>query len=293
MDLPAGISRDVEAAHGSRSHITSVNAVHGGCITPVARIDFDDGTTAFLKWSEAAAVPTDFFREEAHSLRVLAATETIRTPAVLGEGNTWLLLEWLEAGRPDASTWRDLGCNLARMHKEQNESFGWKRNNWIGSLPQSNSSHDRWADFWRQERISPQWSRARASGFFQEEDERLLDRVMRSLDDLLAPGDADGPSLLHGDLWNGNVHVLSSGVAALIDPSCYCGHREVDLAMAALFGGFTADFFREYERTWPLASGWQRRRHAYQLYYLLVHVNLFGASYVTGVRSALHGALRD
>ena len=293
MDLPAGISREVEDTHPGRSRITSAQAVHGGCITPVARIQFNDGTSAFLKWSEAAGVPTDFFREEAHSLRALAATGTVRTPAVLGEGSAWLLLEWLEPGRAEALTWQDLGRNLARMHKKQTESFGWKRDNWIGSLPQSNSRHDRWADFWRHERISPQWSRARASGFLTEENERLLDRVMRSLDDLLAPGDVDGPSLLHGDLWNGNVLVLSGGVAALIDPSSYRGHREVDLAMAALFGGFTADFFREYERTWPLTPGWQRRRHVYQLYYLLVHVNLFGMSYVTGVRSALHGALRD
>ncbi len=119
-------------------------------------------------------------------------------------------------------------------------------------------------------------------------DERAFRRLCAAMPDTLAAGDADGPSLLHGDLWGGNVHVMADGAAALIDPSTYYGHREVDLAMAGLFGGFPHEFFDAYEEAWPLEPGYDNeRRDLYQLYYLLVHVNLFGAGYTGGVRRVL------
>jgi fructosamine-3-kinase len=168
------------------------------------------------------------------------------------------------------------------------DAFGWAADNFIGSLPQANSACVRWPQFWAEQRLFPQWERARRSGHFDAADGRAFRRLLARLDDLLAPGDADGPSLLHGDLWGGNVHVISGGEAALIDPSTYHGHREVDLAMAELFGGFGASFLPAYREAWPLAPGYDEARRAlYQLYYVLVHVNLFGAGYVAGTRRVL------
>jgi len=127
----------------------------------------------------------------------------------------------------------------------------------------------------------PQLERAYAGGYFAGPERRRFDRLLERLEEWLAPVAEEGPSLLHGDLWSGNVHVLASGEAALVDPSCYRGHREVDLAMTELFGGFGGGFRAAYEEAWPLLPGYaESRRAVYQLYYLLVHVNLFGDAYV-------------
>jgi fructosamine-3-kinase len=289
LDLPRRVGQAVEAAAGRT--IAGTHAVHGGCITPVRGLSFDDGSTAFLKWSDAGQMPAGFFRAEARSLTALAQTDSVRIPAVLGVADNWLLLEWLEPGSPGPADWGRLGVSLARMHRMQSREFGWHQDNWIGSLPQRNTRCRSWAAFWRDERIGPQWERARSGHVFDRSDERQMQQLLASFDGLLAAGDDDGPSLIHGDLWNGNAHGMADGEIALIDPSSAHAHREVDLAMAALFGGFGPDFFRSYEEAWPLADGWRQRRHAYQLYYLLVHVNLFGASYAGGARSAIRGAL--
>lgn len=291
MELPADVRNEVEAALGKGRFILRVQPIHGGCITPVARLDLRDSSSCFLKYAEPTIQPLGFFHAEAKSLRALTATRTVRIPEVLDVGDNWLLLEWLEPGRGSASTWSDLGRSMAALHRFRGEAFGWQHDNWIGSLPQANSRQDRWFLFWRDERLAPQWQRARESGFFTAHDDAMVHDLFAALADLLAAGDTDGPSLLHGDLWNGNTHIVATGEAAILDPSCYYGHREVDLAMASLFGGFSDDFFAAYNRAWPLAPGWRKRRHAYQLYYLLVHVNLFGASYVGGARSAIRASL--
>jgi fructosamine-3-kinase len=292
--LPAGIRTGVEVALSGPSprRIIAVQPIGGGCISPAARLDLDDGTHAFLKWADRDGVPDGFFDEERRSLRALEATGCIRTPAVLSTDDEWLLLEWLTPGHASPPTWTRLGRDLAAMHRTRGATFGWHADNWIGSLPQRNRTHDSWPDFWREERLLPQWTRARAAGHFAAGDETAFDRLSSRLEELLTPGNADGPSLLHGDLWGGNVHVMAGGDAALIDPSSAHGHREVDLAMAALFGGFKRAFFAAYEEAWPLAPGWPARRYAYQLYYLLVHVNLFGPSYVPGARSAIRLAAK-
>ncbi len=127
-------------------------------------------------------------------------------------------------------------------------------------------------------------------GLMGDSDQRRFDDLFDHLDELLAVGNDDGPSLLHGDLWGGNVHMTDDG-AAIIDPSVYHGHREVDLAMAELFGGFGPGFHAAYDRAWPLPPGYDPTRRAiYQLYYLLVHVNLFGGSYLGRTRSTLRTA---
>ncbi|MGH7553627.1 MAG: fructosamine kinase family protein, partial [Longimicrobiales bacterium] len=204
----------------------------------------------------------------------------------------WLLLEWLEPGRANTRTMPDLGNVLARAHHNRGEAFGWPTDNFIGSLPQGNDWMKSWPEFWRSRRLLPQLERAYAAGHFDARDRRRFDVLLERLEVALANAAGDGPSLLHGDLWSGNVHVMRDGSAALVDPSSYYGHREVDLAMAELFGGFDRAFFDAYREAWPVAEGYREvRRPIYQLYYLLVHVNHFGAGYVAGSKAAVEAAL--
>jgi fructosamine-3-kinase len=161
--------------------------------------------------------------------------------------------------------------------------------NFIGALPQRNEASGSWAEFWRARRLQPQLAMARDAGRLpgREVDwERLWDR----LPEVLAPAEQDGPSLLHGDLWGGNVLAAAAG-PALIDPAVYRGHREADLAMTELFGGFGDGFYAAYREAWPLLPGYATRRAVYQLWYLLVHVNLFGGDYVRQTSGVLQEAL--
>ncbi|MFG1691447.1 fructosamine kinase family protein, partial [Gemmatimonadota bacterium] len=164
--------------------------------------------------------------------------------------------------------------------------------NYIGALPQSNGPGTEWADFWRDERILPQVERARDAGHFPGRESEELDTLLEALPGILEGAGDDGPSLLHGDLWSGNVYPGPAGEPVLIDPSVYRGHREVDLAMSELFGGFPPSFYDAYHEAWPISPRYDAvRRDAYQLYYLLVHVNLFGFGYVGSSMSAVRRLL--
>ena len=274
--------------------IESLRPVGGGCISNTTRLRSTGGDDLFLKWS-ANEHPHGIFAEEAHALGVIEHTQTVRVPAVIAlqddaaNAARWLLLEWLEPGAASARTWSELGASLAAMHRVRADAPGWPRANFIGSLPQSNERARDWPDFWRTRRLEPQLRGARDAGRLDARDVARFDRLLAALDDVLAVAGAEGASLLHGDLWSGNVHLTRAG-AALVDPAAYYGHREVDLAMAELFGGFDPGFREGYEAAWPLQPGYaERRRAIYQLYYLLVHVNLFGGSY----RAQTVGVLRS
>ena len=293
--IPADVERGVVTAWGARlgrePRIAASAPVGGGCISPSVRLESAAGDIAFLKWGVPGDTPAGLFTAEARSLAALAAVGAIRVPEVLAaseQGAGWLLLEWLEPGRPAAGTWEALGRGLAALHGSRTRRYGAAADNFIGSLPQANGWLDGWAAFWGEHRLEPQLRRACAAGHFSPADRRRFDRLLQALPERLAGTEAEGASLLHGDLWSGNVHVTAGGTAALVDPSSYHGHREVDLAMSELFGGFQGDFYRAYAGAWPLLPGYDPlRRAVYQLYYLLVHVNLFGGGYVPTTLAAL------
>jgi protein-ribulosamine 3-kinase len=286
--LPDGVRRGVEDRLGAR--IVAVSPLGGGCVSPAARIDGSNGRSAFVKWMERA--PPGLFLEEAEGLRHLAlsAGDALRIPEVLGVGEEegdagWLLLEFVPRGEGAAADSLPfgvaLGRGLAALHAPLPDvGCGWDSDNWIGPLPQRNTPHPSWPDFWREERILPQLQRAREGGYFRGRDGDEWNALLGRLDDLLEGAADDGVSLLHGDLWSGNVYEAEGGEPVLIDPAVYRGHREVDLAMAELFGGFPPDFLPAYREAWPLEPEYGRmRRDVYQLYPLLVHVNLFGGGY--------------
>lgn len=275
-----------------------VDPVGGGCITETARLRTTAERSFFLKWTDSGDHPVGLFRAEADSLRTLAATGAVRVPQVIdvrdGDGGNgagvarWLLLEWLEPGAIAPHTWPSLGHSLAELHRQPHDAPGWPSDNFIGSLSQPNRAAADWPRFWRERRLLPQLDHALRTGLLADADRLRFDPLLEQLDEILAPAADDGISLLHGDLWSGNVHVTLSGDPALVDPASYYGHREVDIAMSQLFGGFDYLFYAAYEEAWPLHEGYERlRRPVYQLYYLLVHVNLFGTGYRARTLAAL------
>lgn len=303
MIVPTEVRSDVEAAiesfTGRPGRVVEASPVSGGSISSTARIRSVSGDSYFLKWS-GVDLPGALLAAEAEGLRELAAAGAVRVPEVLGlsgdtsargSGRPWLLLEWLEPGAPSSDAWQRLGREIAALHRSRSARFGAAGDNFIGSLPQDNRPTADWPEFWRDRRLEPQLVRAEQHGLLGDDDRRRFDELYDGLDDLLGPAADEGASLLHGDLWNGNVLVLDDGIPAVVDPSVYSGHREVDLAMAELFGGFEQGFHHAYRESWPLAPGYAPvRRAVYQLYYLLVHVNLFGGAYVSRTRHTLSEA---
>jgi fructosamine-3-kinase len=175
--------------------------------------------------------------------------------------------------------------SLAKLHEVKSDQYGLDHDNYIGSLAQSNTKHPDWKSFFITERIQPQLKLAMEKGLIDMEMIKQFESFFDHFDDLIPE---EPPALLHGDLWNGNYLVSNSGKAALIDPAVYFGHREMDLAMTKLFGGFDAEFYQAYNEKFPLKKGWEKRIPIHNLYPLLVHVNLFGSGYVSQIKLILN-----
>lgn len=283
--LPRPVLDEVAGTLGvSPDRLEVGSRVTGGCINNGARLDTPDGPR-FVKWR--ADAPPDAFSTEAEGLAALAEGE-VRVPRVDGVGSQWLLLEWVDEGRAGPDGWASLGEGLAGLHGVTPPvECGWTQDNYVGSLPQPNPPSASWPEFWVSVRLAPLLERGAAMGLLGPSERDALGAAFERIPDLV--GDAsrtDGPSLLHGDLWSGNVIFDPSGGPVLIDPAVYVGHREVDLAMTGLFGGFPRTFYEAYASRWPLQPGFDDRLPAYRLYPLLVHVLLFGRSYVPSLVEA-------
>ena len=278
----------IEAALAAK--IAKVAPVAGGDINEATRIELSDGRRAFVKTNLNA--PRGMFPAEARGLQWLGEANAVRLPqvyAVCRDDATgqaaYLVLEWIEPGRPAADFDERLGQSLAQLHLAQAPGFGFGSDNFIGSLPQSNKSEATWPDFFWKRRLEPQVKRAVDSRRLDPATLRTFEGLAQRLPDLF--GEAEPPARLHGDLWSGNLHVAASGTPCLIDPAVYGGHREMDLGMMRLFGGFSSRVFAAYAEAYPLAPGFEGRVALTQLYPLLVHVNLFGGGYARSVEQAL------
>ena len=281
------MSRDAVAARVGEAlgaPVAGVEPVSGGSINRALRVTLGDGRRLFVKHHPEA--PPGVFRAEAEGLAWLADAGALRTPAVLvvaDEGDArFLALEWIAPGPPDPE---GFGRGLAALHRAGADGFGWPCDNFIGPLPQRNDPvPGGWAGFYAERRLVPMAQRAVASG--------LPTRVLHDLERLRArlpglAGPPEPPARLHGDLWGGNAILAAEGGPVVVDPAVHGGHREVDLAMMRLFGGFPAAVFRAYEEVFPLAPGHEERVDLWQLYPLLVHVALFGGGYVRQAERAL------
>lgn len=258
----------------------------GGCISHSGKLTTQRGDF-FLKWNDAKKFP-GMFEAEARGLKLLKTPEVIDVPEVVafGEAGRWqfILMEFIEENSPTQTYWKDLGQQLASLHRCTSHAFGLDHDNYIGSLRQFNMPEDDWINFFIHRRLDFQLKLALSREKIDKTVARQFETLYKKLPDLLPK---EKPSLLHGDLWSGNLIANENGYPCLIDPAAYYGHREADIAFTKLFGGFSSQFYDSYQNFFPLQPGFKQRSEVYNLYPLLVHVNLFGGGYLSRVVSIL------
>ena len=282
----------VRQIYGPDTAIESRRSVGGGDINRAALLTLPGGRSVFLK--ENRPNLAGMFAAEAAGLEALAevggrsGAPPVPRPLAWGadSGCSFLMMEVLDTG--GGTDGAAFGRALAELHREgRSRSCGFESDNWIGSTPQPNQQTASWHDFFAGHRLMYQWELARSRGYGSGTTERQIQSLCRRLPELIPDVDSGRPSLLHGDLWGGNWMAGADGRAWLIDPAVYYGHREADLAMTRLFGGFPPGFHRGYEEAWPLEGAFDERVDIYNLYHLLNHLNLFGSSYWGGVARIL------
>ena len=279
--------------------------VAGGCIHSAWRLELDDGSLLFAKTARASALP--LLEAEADGLAALGLSAEgsgllLPRPRLLGRcgDQAVLVLDWLDIkGAASPPGWERLGRGLARLHRRSlagpcaevdrcDGTFGWSRDNVIGSTPQANGWMPDWSAFFRSRRLEPQLQLLERRGVRLRGSGELLEQV----EGWLAAHRPDAV-LVHGDLWSGNAALTAGGRGALFDPAVHRADREVDLAMAQLFGGFPGSFFEGYGQEWPLPPGHPARVRLYNLYHLLNHANLFGGGYVSQAQASVEALLAD
>ncbi|MFK5855698.1 MAG: fructosamine kinase family protein [Bacteroidota bacterium] len=286
MNLKTEIEKVLEKFVGSNVAIDAFMAVGGGSINETYKLTTDNDDF-FVKKNSASLYP-HMFENEATGLGILKEAGEIDIPDVVGNGEccgeSFLILKYIQSGVKTKSFWDVFGKQLAALHKHTDEKFGLDHDNYIGSLVQYNNKHDNWNDFFIQERLDKQVRFARNNGEIDKGTVVVFDRFYTKLENIFP---AEPPALLHGDLWGGNFMVNQVGLPVIIDPAVYYGHREMDLGMSQLFGGFDKRFYESYNNHYPLERGWEERLDYCNLYPLMVHVNLFGGGYIQSVKSIL------
>ena len=253
----------------------------------------------FLKWEKGAyflKVNTnndalEMFRAEQKGLLAIEETATIAVPKVhlvdVYDNKAYLLMDYVDSKSASGNDYKALGTQLAKLHLNQKDKFGFTSDNFIGSLPQSNTQHSDWSNFYWHERIAPQLELAKQSKLLKATEMISEQTAISVFEELL--GKDVSPSVLHGDLWAGNYLIAADGTPYLIDPATYWGHSMGDIAMSRLFGGFGSEFYSSYHNIIPKADNYNAQIDLYQLYFLLVHLNLFGRSYYGSVAAILEG----
>jgi fructosamine-3-kinase len=283
--LAAAIIATLGEASGTPFVIEQATPASGGCIHQAWHIEGKD-RRYFVKTNSIAAAA--MFDAEADGLVALEHAGQLRVPRKVGAGETateaFLILEHLDLRGLDRDGGAQLGERLAAQHRDAppDAAYGWHRDNFIGATPQANQSHRTWAGFFANERLRPQLALASTNGMerdLRDKGENLAERLGAFFLDYRPQA-----SLLHGDLWSGNVAQLANGTPVIFDPAVHRGDREADLAMAELFGGFPESFYAAYRSAWPLDAGYETRKTLYNLYHILNHFNLFGGSYLGQAR---------
>jgi len=270
------VSRLVE--HSLKKSVTSVTSPVGGSISSAMKATLSNGETVFVKVSPQQR---DMFPKEANGLRELAKAGAMKIPAVVLADEKILVLEFLPPSTPPNRKlfFEEFGRQFAALHRSTSPSFGFFENNYIGSTPQQNMPQTiSWKEFYFTRRLQYQFTLAEKNGYADAAMCTAFDALGRGMDELI-PEDGEPPALLHGDLWGGNFLCIEGGKPAIIDPAVYYGHREADLAMTLLFGGFGESFYSSYDEAYPMNRGWRERMELYKLYHLFNHLNLFGEGY--------------
>ena len=287
--MNAELQRAIAATIGGAFMVVGADRVGGGCINRAWRVRGTDGESLFVKTNGEEKL--EMFAAEAEALIELAAAQAVRIPRVIGRGcaggQAFLVLEWIDlVSTGDAGL---MGRQLAALHRvvSADGRFGWRRDNVIGETSQANAWCDSWAEFFIERRLRPQLEMAASGGWSFANTDPLMLRAAELLS-MHRPQ----ASLLHGDLWSGNAGFASAdGAPVLFDPATYFGDRETDLAFSELFGGFGAEFYRNYEKAYPLSDGYPQRKPLYNLYHVLNHLNLFGGGYAEQARRLMAALL--
>jgi len=285
----SAIATAIGNAGGRRVDPSTSHAVGGGCINRAYRLG-NGPQVYFVKLNGPERLA--MFEAEAAGLDEMADTGTIRVPLPLCTGTTggesYIVMEYIALGGAGAAGAGEAGRRLAAMHLTSRADFGWDRDNTIGSTPQPNHPEPDWVTFWGRYRLGFQLELATRNGYGR----RLRDQGERLLAALPALIDHDPvPSLLHGDLWGGNLGFDQDGHPVIFDPAVYYGDREADIAMTELFGGFGKDFYAAYNAAWALDPGYRTRKDLYNLYHILNHLNLFGTGYLGQAEGMMQGLL--
>lgn len=270
------IAGKISAETGGPFEIARIANQGGGCINDTVRLDGANGSSWFIKSNTGADISV--FESEFDGLKSIADTKTIHVPKPLclgeAQGQAWFAMEFVELVGAKTGSQEQLGRQLASLHKIKQPHFGWHRDNTIGSTNQQNSKSDDWVDFWREHRLGFQLRLAEKNGgSFCGANE-----LNEGLDALFEDYEPQ-PSLLHGDLWSGNVSFAKNGEPVIYDPACYFGDREAEFGIINMFGGFTDEFYQGYTSVWPFDVGFENRLPLYELYHALNHFNIFGSSY--------------
>ena len=260
--------------------IQHYSSVGGGCINTAYHIQ-SESQNYFVKFNSVNKL--SMFEAEAEGLLELAKANSVLVPQPICTGvveqQSYIVMEHLKLG--GRGSMAEFAEQLVKLHRytrhSTGASFGWHRENTIGSTLQENTPNDNWLQFWNQHRLGFQLSLAKQQGASKN----LLDKGERIQADLSCffTGYEPQASLLHGDLWSGNYAFTDSGSPVIFDPAVYYGDREADIAMTELFGGFSVDFYESYQSLWPLDDGYQVRKVLYNLYHILNHFNMFGGGY--------------
>lgn len=282
------ISQAISQATEMQFAIADTSSISGGCISQCYKI-VGNGREYFVKLNQANQV--EMFAAEALGLTQMSATQTITIPQPIcwgtADNSSYIVLQWLDLGSGNSQSWVEMGRQLAQMHRKgTREHFGWERNNTIGSTPQINPWTDNWSDFFAEHRIGYQLKLAKRRGGSFPDTNKVVNAIRNKLADRQPQ-----PSLVHGDLWSGNAAITTDGTPIILDPATYYGDRETDIAMTELFGGFPAAFYRGYNETWQLDSGYQQRKSIYNLYHILNHFNFFGGGYGNQAQRIINGII--
>jgi fructosamine-3-kinase len=275
------------------SDIISIKSVAGGSISDAFKLEMKSGDNYFLKLNYV--ISNDMFIKEANGLNELRKPAVIRIPNVILAESSFILMEYIETGAKSKNFFKNFGYKFAELHKFKGSKFGFHEDNFIGSNTQRNIPCDDekndWVTFYYTKRLLAQYTLAEKNDYVTTE---LTDGILaleEKIFDILA-GSEEPPAILHGDLWSGNFLVDENGGPVLIDPAVYYGHREADLAMTKLFGGFRPEFYSAYNECYPLAPGYEYRENIYKLYHVLNHLNLFGKGYYNQAMNIINEYLK-
>lgn len=272
--------------------VTEKSSVSGGCINNAFTVQ-GENDSFFVKLNDADLL--DMFEAEFEGLSEIVQSNTISVPEPIcngvAEDSAFIVLENLSIGPSNQASMATLGKQLAEMHHTQQSHYGWSRDNTIGSTPQVNSPLNDWLEFWQTNRLGFQLELAGLNGY-RGSLQKKGDKLMEKMPGLFPDGNPKA-SLLHGDLWSGNMAILDSGSPVIFDPAVYYGDRETDIAMTELFGGFSENFYLSYNEHYPLDSNYLIRKTFYNTYHILNHLNLFGGGYGQQAESMMDKVLSE